>query len=221
MTVWALGLNHNTAPLDIRGRFAFAPEQMGASLSALRHQIPGSAEATILSTCNRTEIYAFHDDVGTAAHRVRDLLGEFKPVHPETDAKNFYEYHSMLMEPWDGPACITFSDGRKIGAVLDRNGLRPSRFWITDDGLVVLASEVGVLDIPAEIGLSRFTERDRLEAEPLAFHERVRQEFLHLAKSDPERYLIIDARLSIEEISSLIKERVSSLPRLKKNQKRK
>ena len=57
MTVWALGLNHNTAPLDIRGRFAFAPEQMGASLSALRHQIPGSAEATILSTCNRTELY--------------------------------------------------------------------------------------------------------------------------------------------------------------------
>ena len=57
MAVWALGLNHNTAPLDIRGRFAFAPEQMGASLSALRHQIPGSAEATILSTCNRTELY--------------------------------------------------------------------------------------------------------------------------------------------------------------------
>ena len=78
-----------------------------------------------------------------------------------------------------------------------------------------------VLDIPAEIGLSRFTERDRLEAEPLAFHERVRQEFLHLAKSDPERYLIVDARLSIEEISSLIKERVSVLPLLKKNQKRK
>jgi dTMP kinase len=78
-----------------------------------------------------------------------------------------------------------------------------------------------VLDIPAEIGLSRFTERDRLEAEPLAFHERVRQEFLHLAKSDPERYLIVDARLSIEEIGSLIKERVSALPLLKKNQKRK
>ncbi len=78
-----------------------------------------------------------------------------------------------------------------------------------------------LLDIPADIGLSRFVERDRLEAEPLAFHERVRQEFLHLAKSDPERYLIIDARLSIEEISNLIKERVDTLPRLKINQKRK
>ncbi len=78
-----------------------------------------------------------------------------------------------------------------------------------------------VLDIPAEIGLSRFTERDRLEAEPLAFHERVRQEFLVLAKSDPERYLIVDARQTIEEISSAIVDRVSSISKLKINQKRK
>ncbi len=54
------------------------------------------------------------------------------------------------MEPWDGPACVTFTDGTVIGAVLDRNGLRPGRYWVTDDGLVVLASEVGVLDIPPE-----------------------------------------------------------------------
>jgi glutamate synthase (NADPH/NADH) large chain len=54
------------------------------------------------------------------------------------------------MEPWDGPACVTFTDGHQVGAVLDRNGLRPSRFWVTNDGLVVLASEVGVLEIPAE-----------------------------------------------------------------------
>src|SRR3954469_18584280 len=56
------------------------------------------------------------------------------------------------MEPWDGPACVVFTDGTQIGAVLDRNGLRPSRYWVTDDGLVVLASEVGVLDIdPATV----------------------------------------------------------------------
>ena len=55
------------------------------------------------------------------------------------------------MEPWDGPACVVFTDGTQIGAVLDRNGLRPGRYWVTDDGLVVLASEVGVLDIdPAD-----------------------------------------------------------------------
>ncbi|MFM7624598.1 MAG: glutamate synthase large subunit [Actinomycetota bacterium] len=64
--------------------------------------------------------------------------------------KDFYRFHASLMEPWDGPACITFTDGNLIGAVLDRNGLRPSRFWITKDGLVVLASEVGVLDIPQD-----------------------------------------------------------------------
>jgi glutamate synthase (NADPH/NADH) large chain len=64
------------------------------------------------------------------------------------ERRNFYAFHASLMEPWDGPACVTFTDGHQVGAVLDRNGLRPSRFWVTKDGLVVLASEVGVLDIP-------------------------------------------------------------------------
>jgi glutamate synthase (NADPH) large chain len=69
-------------------------------------------------------------------------------MSPERRA--FYEYHSSLMEPWDGPASIAFTDGTVIGAVLDRNGLRPSRYYVTTDGMVVMASEVGVLDIPAE-----------------------------------------------------------------------
>ncbi|MGC1208297.1 MAG: glutamate synthase subunit alpha, partial [Ornithinimicrobium sp.] len=62
----------------------------------------------------------------------------------------FYEFHSMFMEAWDGPMNLVFSDGTLVGGVLDRNGLRPSRYWVTDDGLVVLSSESGVLDIPAE-----------------------------------------------------------------------
>jgi glutamate synthase (NADPH) large chain len=65
----------------------------------------------------------------------------------DPDRRAFYEYHAAFMEPWDGPACVTFTDGHLIGAVLDRNGLRPGRFWVTDDGLVVLASESGVLPI--------------------------------------------------------------------------
>src|SRR5438105_3491383 len=69
-------------------------------------------------------------------------------MSPERRA--FYEYHASLMEPWDGPASIAFTDGTVIGAVLDRNGLRPSRYYVTTDGLVVMASEVGVLDIPPE-----------------------------------------------------------------------
>ena len=66
------------------------------------------------------------------------------------EVKAFYEFHSSLMEPWDGPASIAFTDGSVIGAVLDRNGLRPSRYYVTKDDLVIMASEVGVLDIPAE-----------------------------------------------------------------------
>ncbi len=75
------------------------------------------------------------------------------------EKKAFYEYHSCLMEPWDGPASIAFTDGRKIGAVLDRNGLRPSRYYVTKDDLVIMASEVGVLDIPAE----RVLQKGRLQ----------------------------------------------------------
>ena len=64
--------------------------------------------------------------------------------------RDFYEYHSMLMEPWDGPAALVFTDGSLVGATLDRNGLRPGRYLVTEDGLVVLASEIGVLDIAPE-----------------------------------------------------------------------
>src|SRR5579864_1175050 len=66
------------------------------------------------------------------------------------DVRAFYDFHSCLMEPWDGPAAISFSDGTVIGATLDRNGLRPGRWVETKDGWVVLASEIGVLDTPAE-----------------------------------------------------------------------
>ena len=90
----------------------------------------------------------------TLPHAVLMMIPEAWENHAEMDAKRraFYEFHSTLMEPWDGPACVVFTDGTQVGAVLDRNGLRPSRYWVTDDGLVVLASEVGVLDIdPATV----------------------------------------------------------------------
>ncbi|MBT7977631.1 MAG: glutamate synthase large subunit [Rhodospirillaceae bacterium] len=68
----------------------------------------------------------------------------------DADRRAFYEYHAALMDPWDGPAAIPFTDGRQIGATLDRNGLRPARYVVTDDDLVIMGSEVGVLDIPEE-----------------------------------------------------------------------
>jgi glutamate synthase domain-containing protein 2/glutamate synthase domain-containing protein 1/glutamate synthase domain-containing protein 3 len=70
--------------------------------------------------------------------------------HIDPERKAFYEYHASLMEPWDGPAAMAFTDGRVIGAMLDRNGLRPGRYVVTNDGIVVLASEAGVVDVPAE-----------------------------------------------------------------------
>jgi glutamate synthase (NADPH) large chain len=87
-------------------------------------------------------------------HAVLMMIPEPWEKHAEMDParRAFYRFHASLMEPWDGPALIAFTDGITIGAVLDRNGLRPGRYWVTSDGLVVLASEVGVLDIdPAAV----------------------------------------------------------------------
>ncbi|SHJ25417.1 glutamate synthase (NADPH/NADH) large chain [Nocardiopsis flavescens] len=87
-------------------------------------------------------------------HAVLMMIPEPWENHTEMDpdVRAFYEYHSTLMEPWDGPASVSFTDGSVVGAVLDRNGLRPGRYWVTEDGLVVLASEAGVLDIdPATV----------------------------------------------------------------------
>ena len=83
-------------------------------------------------------------------HAVLMMIPEAWENHRTMDParRAFYRYHASLMEPWDGPAAVAFTDGTVIGAVLDRNGLRPARYWVTDDGLVVLASEVGVLDVP-------------------------------------------------------------------------
>ena len=86
------------------------------------------------------------------AHAMMMLIPEAWSGNPLMDPERraFYEYHAALMEPWDGPAAVAFTDGRQIGATLDRNGLRPARYLVTGDGLVVMASEAGVLDIPEE-----------------------------------------------------------------------
>ena len=94
-------------------------------------------------------------------HSVLMMIPEAWENNPGMDParRAFYEYHSNFMEPWDGPANVCFTDGTQIGAVLDRNGLRPGRFWVTDDGLVVLGSEAGVLDIPQ----SKIVRKGRLQ----------------------------------------------------------
>ena len=84
-------------------------------------------------------------------HAVMMMIPEAWENNPDMDParRAFWKFHASLMEPWDGPACVTFTDGTLVGAVLDRNGLRPGRWWRTVDGRVVLASESGVLDIPS------------------------------------------------------------------------
>lgn len=94
-------------------------------------------------------------------HAVMMMIPEPWELHESmSDEKRaFYEFHSCLMEPWDGPASIAFTDGEMIGAILDRNGLRPSRYWVTKDGLVIMASEAGVLPIAPE----RVEQKGRLQ----------------------------------------------------------
>ena len=82
-----------------------------------------------------------------------------KQLDLDPQLRDFYEYHSMLMEPWDGPAAVVFTDGNLVGATLDRNGLRPGRFIVTEDGFVILASEIGVSDIPPD----RIVRKGRLQ----------------------------------------------------------
>jgi glutamate synthase (NADPH/NADH) large chain len=122
-------------------------------------------------------------------HAVLMMVPEAWENAPDMDPakRAFYEFHSSLMEPWDGPACVTFTDGTQIGAVLDRNGLRPGRWWQTADGRIILASEVGVLDVPAghvvrkgrlqpgkmflvDTAQGRIVEDDEIKAELAAEH---------------------------------------------------
>jgi glutamate synthase (NADPH/NADH) large chain len=113
------------------------------------------------SACFDEVLELLHLGGRSLPHAVRMMIPEAWENHAGISAarRDFFEFHSTIMEPWDGPACIVFTDGTQIGAVLDRNGLRPGRYWITDDGLVVLASEAGVLDISPD----RIIRKGRLE----------------------------------------------------------
>ncbi|MGH8827777.1 MAG: glutamate synthase central domain-containing protein, partial [Jiangellaceae bacterium] len=106
-------------------------------------------------------------------HAIRMMIPEAWENHTglAQARRDFFEFHSTIMEPWDGPACVVFTDGNQIGAVLDRNGLRPGRYWVTADGLVVLASEAGVLDLdPATIVRKGRLEPGRMFLADLAEH---------------------------------------------------
>jgi glutamate synthase (NADPH) large chain len=115
----------------------------------------------------------------------------------------FYEYHAALMEPWDGPASIAFTDGRQIGATLDRNGLRPARFIVTDDDRVIMASEAGVLDVPEE----RIVRKWRLEPGRMLLVDLERKRIIHddelkaeIASAKPYQQWLDKAQIKLESL---------------------
>ncbi len=130
-------------------RHTMASEVLGEDLDKVWPLIP---EGQSDSACFDNALELLVQGGYSLAHAMMLLIPEAWHDNPLMDEKRraFYEYNSSLMEPWDGPAAVAFTDGRQIGATLDRNGLRPARYLITDDNLVVMASEMGVLDIPEE-----------------------------------------------------------------------
>jgi glutamate synthase (NADPH/NADH) large chain len=140
------------------------------------------------------------------AHAVMMMIPEAWEQHASMDPRRraFYEFHAAMMEPWDGPAAIAFTDGRQVGATLDRNGLRPARYCITDDDLVVLASEAGVLPIPE----SRIVRKWRLQPGRMLLIDLDQGRIVddaelksQLSNSKPYREWIEAIRIKLDELS--------------------
>ena len=130
-------------------RESMASEVLGSDLDKIWPLIP---EGQSDSACFDNALELLVAGGYSLAHAMMMLIPEAWAGNPlmDKDRRSFYEYHAALMEPWDGPAAVAFTDGRQIGATLDRNGLRPARYLVTDDDLVVMGSEMGVLQIPEE-----------------------------------------------------------------------
>src|SRR5947209_6651420 len=160
-------LCHNGEINTVRGnvnwmaarRQAMTSELLGSDLAKMVPLIgPGQSDTACID--NALELLVIGGGY-SLAHSMMMLIPEAWAGNPLMDAQRraFYEYHAALMEPWDGPAAIAFTDGRQIGATLDRNGLRPARYIITDDDHLIMASEAGVLPVPEE----KITRKWRLQ----------------------------------------------------------
>ncbi|NQX10473.1 glutamate synthase large subunit [Microbacteriaceae bacterium VKM Ac-2855] len=188
---------------------------MRARQSQLKSEVLGDLEPLFpIVSPGRSDSASFDETVELLSLSGRSLPHAIMMMVPEAwenqaaaaidpQRRAFYEYHSMLMEPWDGPAAIVFTDGSLVGATLDRNGLRPGRYLVTDDGLVVLASEIGVLDFPAE----KVVRKGRLqpgkmflvdtEAGRIVEDEEIKAE---LAASGPFEKWLDDGRINLKDL---------------------
>ncbi|QDX79923.1 glutamate synthase large subunit [Denitratisoma sp. DHT3] len=157
------------------------------------------------------------------AHAMMMLIPEAWAGNPLMDEERraFYEYHMALMEPWDGPAAVAFTDGRQIGATLDRNGLRPARYLVTDDDLIVMASESGVLPIPQE----RIVKKWRLQPGRMLLIDLEQgriigdDEIKHaLASAKPYRQWIEKSRYYVDEMPEVRAREKLTVPLMKLQQ---
>ena len=164
---------------------------------------PGGSDSAMLD--NAVELLTLS---GRSLPHVMSMLipeaWDHDPEMPE-DVKAFYEYHASLMEPWDGPAAVAFTDGRIIGAKLDRNGLRPGRYLVTNDGLVVMASEAGVLPIkPENVRMTGRLAPGRMllvdtEQKRLISDEEIKK---HLASRKPYAQWVKDNQITLDHLPS-------------------
>ncbi|WP_323011934.1 glutamate synthase-related protein [Castellaniella sp.] len=146
---------HNGEINTVKGNFNWLRAREGVMTSAVLGEdlgklypivYEGQSDTATFDNCLELLVMSGY----SLAHAMMIMIPEAWEQHADMDESRraFYEYHAAMMEPWDGPAAVTFTDGRQIGAMLDRNGLRPARYLITDDKMVVLASEAGTLPIP-------------------------------------------------------------------------
>ncbi len=146
---------HNGEINTVKGNFNWLRAREGAMSSAVLGEdlgklypivYEGQSDTATFDNCLELLVMSGY----SLAHAMMIMIPEAWEQHADMDESRraFYEYHAALMEPWDGPAAVAFTDGRQIGATLDRNGLRPARYLITDDNMVILASEAGTLPIP-------------------------------------------------------------------------
>jgi len=226
-------LAHNGEINTVKGNYNWMRAREGVMASAVLGDdlrklwpliYPGQSDTACFDNCLELLVMAGYP----LAQAIMMMIPEAWEQHTLMDANRraFYEYHAAMMEPWDGPAAIAFTDGRQIGATLDRNGLRPARYIVTEDDLVVMASEAGVLP---EITESRIAKKWRLQPGKMFLIDLEQGRIIddkelkdQLSASKPYRQWIERIRIKLDEISAtkhdLRDEPVSAVPTLDRQQ---
>ncbi len=201
---------HNGEINTVKGNFNWLRAREGMMQSAvLGEDLPklypivyeGQSDTATFDNCLELLVMSGY----SLAHAMMMMIPEAWEQHTHMDASRraFYEYHAAMMEPWDGPAAVAFTDGRQVGATLDRNGLRPARYLITDDDMVIMASEAGTLPIPE----NRIVKKWRLQPGKMFLIDLEQGRIIddaeiksQLANSRPYRQWIDRLRLKLESL---------------------